>query len=495
MNSELLLDAIGEARDEHIVSAVTRLGYITTNTSKPLSRKSRTPKRKALIGLAAAIILLLGSFVTAMAVSEDFREAVFAFFHISVLEVVPETRPETQSESPEYSVSEVELDEMIHAKYIWIPGWSTSQNGIFLCSKDEIVYNRGSRFELYAEEGNELIPVETRAVNMDYNWNGRDYHFEFEWGAHGNHLAFAYVYDRGDNGWYFMTIPDSASSVMVSFDHITKYNDDEYPIYSQYPMVFDLENERIIDPLEGCGVESLTRISNAVFSDDLSRALLAQNSDDYLSHMLYYCDTGAKQFYSIDELSGQRTDACVFTGDNLTCWALGDDGNYDCWRINLTTYERTEVFEDIPAYNKAAGHGIVFIDGFDIMHHAGWACPGSSYALEVKEDASVYVIDLDNGEQFLIEGFLWPDSVNTDMECVGNPTGTRLLICERGEGSFGYNRVGVIDFAAKCYIRLERGDFTINEQSIYWFDADRIVVATDSDEIGGSVYIYKFNSP
>ncbi len=260
MNSEFLLEAIGEARDEYIVSAGTRLGYISANTSKSPSRKSRTPKRKALIGLAAAIILLLGSFVTAMAVSEEFREAVFAFFDISAPEVVPETRPETQSEAPESSVSEAELDEMIHAKYMWIPGWSTSQNGMFLCSSDEIVYNRGSRFQLYAEEDNELIPVETRAINMDYNWNSRDYHFEFEWGAHGNNLTFAYVYDRGDNGWYFTNIPDNASSVMIAFEHIIEYNDDEYPIYSQYPMVYDLENEKIIDALVGCGVESLPRI-------------------------------------------------------------------------------------------------------------------------------------------------------------------------------------------------------------------------------------------
>lgn len=89
MDNRELLESIGEIEDEYIVSAQSAIyNYKNGIISEKRSVKKHS-YRKSFAILAAAIIMLLASFTVAMAVSEDFREMVFSFIHISVPEDVP----------------------------------------------------------------------------------------------------------------------------------------------------------------------------------------------------------------------------------------------------------------------------------------------------------------------------------------------------------------------------------------------------------------------
>ena len=90
MNNQTILDAIGMIDDRYIVSAQKQLGCIPSEeVSLSAVVSVKHVRRRALIGVAAAVMLLLSSFVTTMAVNEEFRKMVFEFFHITVAENVP----------------------------------------------------------------------------------------------------------------------------------------------------------------------------------------------------------------------------------------------------------------------------------------------------------------------------------------------------------------------------------------------------------------------
>ena len=76
MNPDKLLDAIGMLDDRHFESKV----------------KSRmAPWRRRFVALIAAVLMVIMTVGTAMAVSPEFRELVFRFFHINQVQTIPES--------------------------------------------------------------------------------------------------------------------------------------------------------------------------------------------------------------------------------------------------------------------------------------------------------------------------------------------------------------------------------------------------------------------
>lgn len=85
MRNERLVLAIGNIADEYIIEA----SPVAIGLSKPVAIK---PRRRVFIGLVAAVIALMMGLLTAMAVNEDFRNAVLTLFNLnmSAAEVVPD---------------------------------------------------------------------------------------------------------------------------------------------------------------------------------------------------------------------------------------------------------------------------------------------------------------------------------------------------------------------------------------------------------------------
>ena len=80
MNSYTILDAIGMIDDQYVLSAQNRFGYeVVQATSAESAFSGKHIRSRAFIGIAVAMLLVISSFATAMAVNEDFREKVFEF--------------------------------------------------------------------------------------------------------------------------------------------------------------------------------------------------------------------------------------------------------------------------------------------------------------------------------------------------------------------------------------------------------------------------------
>lgn len=99
MKAESLLEVIGGIEDSFIVSAQNRLEEAEGIWEQRKAAKYGSGYRKALLAAAAVFLVLLSSFTVAMAASEEFRSAVFRFFHI--FEPIAAPNPEQDTDPQE----------------------------------------------------------------------------------------------------------------------------------------------------------------------------------------------------------------------------------------------------------------------------------------------------------------------------------------------------------------------------------------------------------
>lgn len=506
MNSMLILDALGSVDDAYILSAAQRLGYTQS------SGRRTFPMRRFAACIAAVLLLLSTSFVTAMAVSEEFREFIYSFFRAEEPEVVPaHTTPIPESSVPPEDQMAVEpekivIGDVIESTYVHTPMASHARNGVFLICTDEVMMNSGNHYDAYAEENGELVKLEEYTFSEDYTILGNSFHVEFQWvDANGTCV---YTYIDSHALWGKPNLSGPLEATLFTFPcQITGADGTEYA--TSYPVLINLRTGELTDILAGAGVENIPGIYQAAISEDLTRMVLVTWDED-----LYYVDIPANKLYSVDELSGEHAEECALTGTTLTCWKLEKDpdlkhpeytlGTFKIWTIDLNTMERRDLYDAIPstadaeyaswAYSSDSGKrvaGLHFIEGFNRTSHWGNMYSGSKFAVEVNEARNVYVIDLATGQKSIIEGFQWPELQYPDIECIPSPDGEKLLIQWRTSQTY-YDYIGVLDFSAGTYIEFSRENLNdVNEHTIYWFDNESILIATGHHEDTTDYYIYR----
>ena len=120
----MLFEAINEIDEQYIESAQNRLGYEMLfsgyeDSSPYTARQKRSASiRRVYIGVAAAIMLLLATFITAMASSEGFRQAVFAFFSIRTPDVISPIEDEPETSKAVENIYEATIDDAVTVEYI-----------------------------------------------------------------------------------------------------------------------------------------------------------------------------------------------------------------------------------------------------------------------------------------------------------------------------------------------------------------------------------------
>lgn len=523
MNAYMLLQAIGDIDDRYILSAGEKLGLFPSE-AKRHSRIRRIPS--LLAAVITAIAIVMSSFTVAMAVSEDFREAVIQFLGIRQTIVVPRrTASHPMSVEPE----KLSIGGILQGTYVHTPEASLARNGFFMICTDEQMMNDGSHFDAYVEENGSLVKVEPSVFSQDDTLPGRAFHVEFEWVAYNGICSITSI--PAGTPCSMRSLAGPSDSVLMSFD----------VGHGEYPVLVNLNTGEVTDILAGTGADQLDGLCNAAISQDHSKMLLAQSSGN-----LYYADLSAGKLYSLEELSGERPDACALTGNSLICWALKGAspkernlGAYQIWSIDLTTMERRERLSDLPAtpatsydtwsalyepvlqaesdgslvevYPDEEGNytlterpeppvsGLHFLGGFSAASSWGNMYAGSPFAVMVDEGRNVHVMDLKTGEQSLIEGFTWPDVPYPSLQCIPSPDGQKLLIygevddSKNGDGCI--SNVGVLDFRSKRYLAFNRENLNdVREETIYWFDNDQILIAASQDQSDiRDYYIYKLN--
>lgn len=93
MDNYMILEAIGMIDDQYILSAQKRFGFKLPQTTSPTEFSGRHIRSRVLISIVVAAVLLLCSFATAMAISEDFREKVFDLFLEWIAKAQPDYDP------------------------------------------------------------------------------------------------------------------------------------------------------------------------------------------------------------------------------------------------------------------------------------------------------------------------------------------------------------------------------------------------------------------
>lgn len=170
MNPDKLLDAIGLLDDRHFET----------------ERKTRVaPWRRRLVAFIAAILMVIISTGTAVAVSPELRELIFRFFHIEQAQIIPpppvnnELTTENMFAEPKFSVGNV-----IEGLYVHTPVATHARSGIYLVCTDEVEMKQGSHYDAYREENGEFIKLEEHPFSQDYTLYGNDIHVEFDWVKH-----------------------------------------------------------------------------------------------------------------------------------------------------------------------------------------------------------------------------------------------------------------------------------------------------------------------
>lgn len=451
-------------------------------------KKARTkPLRRRIIALAAAILLMLLSLSTAMAVNPEFRELVFQFFHINQVQSIPESTVDSDiSADNMFSEPSIRIGDVLQGKQVHTPVSTRAQDGVFLVCTDDVHTKRGSHYDAYYEKQGEFTKLEEHTFEKDYALRGAAFRIKFDWAEHNGKTIITWL----DENAYFR-IPGNTgdpSALLIQLVFPAVNNKGEYT-ESYYPVLVNLHTGEVSDALAGTGAERLECICNSAISEDLTKMLLCSTSAE--GYSLYYAELSAKQMYSLDELSGEKVDSCSLIGSTLACWSLAD-GCYKAWSIDLCTLQRTELFASI--FNAAATHeadaGIVFMMGFDNWVHEGNMYAGAAFALEVDERQNVFVIDLVTGQRAAIEGCIW----TADTQQIPGPDGRRLLlvVCPDWQD---YEYLGVLDFENLSFTEFSRENRQ-NEYLAYWFDADTVVICEElsTEALCSDYYLYQIIS-
>lgn len=498
-----LLDAMNAVDGASILSAQKRL------CSAP---KRQTATLRRLVSWAAVLLLLAAaSFVTAMAVSREFRESVFSFFRIEQTEVIPQhdepasLPPESETDAMAVEPQKILIGDVIEGTYVQTPQASHGRNGAFFICTDEVMMNSGNHYDIYMEEDGQFVLLEEQNFCQDYTILGNDFHVEFQWVDCGGHMEYTYV--DTDVPWHTYNLAGSTQATLFTFDCMITLADGT-ATSTAYPVLINLETGELMDILAGTGAEQLPNIYQAAISQDLRKMVLVQwDGRDY---WLYYADLIGKKLYSVDALSGEHAEKCALTDTTLTCWTYQENpdtryrpGSYKIWAIDLETLARRELFSSIPATaatdystwsdNRSTGdvaEGLHFLSGFSITSYWGNMYAGSKFAIEVDRDRNVYVIDLADGTRSQIEGFLWPELEYPEVSCQPSADGEKLLIYTRSNG-YTIDAIGVLDFSQKAYFQFSRENLNFLGEDICWFDNNSIIIRADSSTYTTHYYIYR----
>lgn len=471
MNSKQILFAMNNISSEYILSAQKKLAYDRDDVPKGQMQVKGHRTIRRTLSLAAAVILILSvCFTTALAVSPEFREFVFAFFNITEPEIIPEIVPdESAPNNMEVEGNKINIGGVIEGTYIHFPNMSAVRNGIFTVCTDDVQMNSGSQYDAYYEKDGEFIRLEEKTFDQTYNLFGNDIHVTFDWVEHNGTVATTFIESEAPFV-KFSGAGDVTSTLMW-----LQIDPPGEETFGYYPVLINVRTGDLTDICAGLGIEKLRQIRQAAISDDLTQMLVVDWDGN-----IYYADLVGRKLYSVDDLLGQKCAACVLVDGMLVAW--GENyGTVTVRAFDPATWESLETYSGQPD----------FISGFDTTIHSSQMYLGTCFALEIDTNQDVYVIDLLNGQRSIIDGFKWQQNSEVFTECVPSADGKKLLIYSRGATTY-YESIGVLDFNNRTYISFSRENVgNVNEHAVYWNENDSIIIETSTTDGIKQYYLYK----
>lgn len=457
MSGRVFLDAMEGIRDEYIVSAQERLGYIAAD------RRTRIHSMKRVFTVAlAAVLVLLCTLAAAMAVSTQFREAVISLFQLGEVEQVPDV-PETG-----YEVKQVTIGGQVSAQYVRTDGYWLANDGETILRQWDDGEDR-----FWDLMDGQLVEVGTdaRETTAHVSWQGIDYTIRFRTFVHDGLLYTCDVAGNGpteleDGGYSTDTIvPERLGrrTDVVQLNGWSVRDSGE----SNWCWVCDLKTGQVWDVLAGCGLEKFPYLNQVLLAEDGKHALIrAWDGGAGSGQIPYLVDLEEKTYAPLGELMGLDIKADTRSYDYEVSFAGSDrvllsmPPVWSAEPANVWTYH-------IPS--GAVTPILVNEEGFENIctDLSGY----TELAAKVNEDGSLTIIDLGDGRRVRLEGVTFSPG---HQLLKANAARTKLLWMESGEGT--QQRMGVVN--------LETGEFTafaregldprLNE-TFSWLGNDRVV--------------------
>ena len=461
MNAENILFALTDIEDSYIRDAQNHMSYGAVG-----HRKTSCLKRTLLVA-AVLLLLVVASFTTAMAASGTFREKVFRFLQIQQEPVVEDSIDKPITTKDMYAEDTFTIGETITGQYVHTPVASHARVGVYLVCTDPVEMRQASHYDAYLEQNGEFIQLENHDFRKEYTLYGCPFTIDGTWAERDGSAFFTWLPSDASIRTYNQYDSTQFSMVLV---HLTLQNAHGMEYYTSYPVLLDLHTGELSDVLAGTQAYTLPGIEHAAITPDQTKMLLQQTTQS--GYKLFYADLVKHRLYDLDELSGQRTDACTVIDDVLTCWQNRGD-SFQIWKIDLNTMERTELVKH--GFNSgmtpAPDAGIQFLQGFDNWNHSGNMYAGTHFAVLVDDEQAVSVLDLKNGEVTPVPGLVWPQ----DVERIASPDGKKLLLTKpKSDSSDTY--IGVLDFTQRQYVEFTQTNNQPREEGYpYWFTNDAVI--------------------
>lgn len=473
--SNMLLDAFGQIDDSYIVSAQNRLGGIATGSPHSNLRRFSSAAHKAALAAAVFVLLLVSSFTVAMAANEEFRNAVFRFFKISTPDMVLPVEDEpNQTDGLEdvENIGSTSLQGIVNVEYFRMDGAFDYSDGIIYSYKpwegyDED-YDAMTRYaaSAYAVENGELVTLEPHYESITYIWDGESYSIHFDW-----YEKDGVVYTNAKNYDPAASVQWDVSAVEGSPDYvIVTMGFGQQIEYTQRPLLYNLRTKELSDVLSVCDIPEESKVIETVFSPDLSKMVITCDG----GRIVYYYDITENVLKPMDALCNMEEPSAWFLdNETLVCISVDEDGRYTCGTLRMPSEEYSEIFSSMPGFGTSSESGIVLT--------------GGRYGLLVDSDGATHVYDFMTGERAVVEDFQYPvENAFTTMNIAGNKI---LFVRYDPEADgLGVSEMGVLNLETYSFVLFDREGYEVrHEDTVSWFDNDRIAISASTEEQG---YLY-----
>lgn len=465
MNGKLFLDAMEGIRDEYILSAQARLGYL------PAQGKRRAlPVRRIFTAALAAVLVLLCTVAAAMAVSPEFRQAVISLFQLGEVERVPGV-PEAANQ-----VKQITIGGEVSAQYVKLEGaWYADDGQALLLRWDaepESVWDRQPE-HFYDLIDGELVEVgaDAQETTAHLSWLGWDIDLPFRSFSYNGRL---YLYDPTVTGFGEPELPSGtvyAQRLGSRTDVAVLQGECHQPVEASRAWICDLKTGQVWDPLADCGFAEDCFLSPVLFAEDLKHALVrAWDGESGSGLTPYLVDLEEKTYTPLSELMGL---------DIETAFGRYGVSFYDSDTVMLSMpslYQPEPI--SVWTYHIPSGMTAPTVQGETGLEQIWSGDPyGQALAQQVDEDGCVTILDLHTGSRVKLEGI----TVAQGQRCYlkANPSQTKLLWVEWDDGS-NLSRLGVVDLENGVFTAFARENLDIQYDDVaFWMGDNRVAVMMD----------------
>lgn len=477
MNPDKLLDAFGMVDDQFLASEETA---------------HAVPFRRNMIALIAAVLMLVLSIGTAMAVSPEFRELIFSVFHIETPERPPSGNTDippigNHTDPPQFGLQEldvVDIDGIVHAHYFTSDGCVlTREGGFYTCAHgDAGTAPKDATFWEIRKDG--IVDIGATRIEFPLIHGNRSFQIIFDYTILNGKLWIK-VWPQNmnedpiGNGWNIVPIGERTDVALMTVPvHIGRD-------YTHDLLLLDLTTLETTDLLESIPLEN-TIMDAARITDDLHYAILSgsdmgsdgeRSSDGY-----WFCDLERNTITTLDALTGTNATEPYFLNDSTIIFReyLGD-GRFHVVSYDIPTGSQNVIVENTTRKLDHFGYRGIQYGGSNGVH-----------GLLFREDGSVDLIDLRTRVTLNMTG-LDTDKLITSE----SPDGSRIMIAyseanTNGEPGHGFSKLGILNPETGVLQMLTR-EFSGSQEDFWgWLDNNTLVITAYGADGGFYVYVYSF---